>query len=245
MLWRVAVRYSSDRHILQLPNGRDTSVGELKELFQKEDPSLPHDLRIVFDGPRGRIVLSDDKKKLSEYREIQDGTVFRLDLTVVYVQAVNGQKYKIPIGTDKFYNYPVSALLKDVERVTRFSLTNHKLFLRHKPLLPTSLEGKALTLTDYTIRKEDTLLIQKESSDLNITNSQVDLCFMVDCTGSMASHIEAVKNSVKNLREDLVKQHRGCDLQFAFVRYTDYDVTCNRTTHLDFTKLDFTALCIS
>ena len=55
----------------------------------------------VFAG--GRIVLSDDKKKLSEYREIQDGTVFRLDLTVVYVQAVNGQKYKIPIGTDKFY----------------------------------------------------------------------------------------------------------------------------------------------
>ena len=73
----------------------------------------------------------------------------------------------------------MSALLKDVERVTRFSLTNHKLFLRHKPLLPTSLEGKALTLTDYAIRKEDTLLIQKESSDLNITNSQV--CFLLGC----------------------------------------------------------------
>ena len=72
---------------------------------------------------------------------------------------------------------------------------------------------------------------------LTHTLSQVDLCFLVDCTGSMGSHIEAVKNNVKELRDDLVKQYKGCDIRFAFVRYTDYDVTSGRTTFIDFTTL--------
>lgn len=67
---------------------------------------------------------------------------------------------------------------------------------------------------------------------------QVDLCFLVDCTGSMGSYIEAVKNNVKQLRDDLVKQYKGCDIRFAFVRYTDYDQPeSSRTTFIDFTTL--------
>ena len=52
----------------------------------------------------------------------------------------------------------------------------------------------------------------------------------MDCTGSMAGHIEAVKNSVTKLRDNLVKQHKGCDIRFAFVRYTDFDMESDRTT---------------
>ena len=67
---------------------------------------------------------------------------------------------------------------------------------------------------------------------------QVDLCFLVDCTGSMGSYIEAVKNNVKQLRDDLVAQYKGCDIRFAFVRYTDYDQPVStRTTYIDFTTL--------
>lgn len=67
---------------------------------------------------------------------------------------------------------------------------------------------------------------------------QVDLCFLVDCTGSMSSYIEAVKNNVKQLRDDLVAQYKGCDIRFAFVRYTDYDQPeSTRTTFIDFTTL--------
>ena len=69
---------------------------------------------------------------------------------------------------------------------------------------------------------------------------QVDLCFLVDCTGSMGSHIDAVKNCVKKVRDDLVQQFQGCDIRFAFVRYTDYDQPeYSRTTHIDFTKYVF------
>ena len=53
----------------------------------------------------------------------------------------------------------------------------------------------------------------------------------------MGSYIEAVKNNVKELRDDLVKQYKGCDIRFAFVRYTDYDVKSGRTTIIDFTTL--------
>ena len=60
---------------------------------------------------------------------------------------------------------------------------------------------------------------------------------MVDCTGSMGSWIESVKNNVKELRDRLETQYKGCDLKFAFVRYTDYDQPeSTRTTWLNFTK---------
>ena len=53
---------------------------------------------------------------------------------------------------------------------------------------------------------------------------------MVDCTGSMGSWIEAVKNTVKQLRDRLDSDYRGCDLRFAFVRYTDYDQPASSRT---------------
>ena len=63
------------------------------------------------------------------------------------------------------------------------------------------------------------------------------MCFLVDCTGSMGSWIESVKTNVKNIRAGLEKQCTDCDLQFAFVRYTDYDQPeSSRTTWIDFTK---------
>ena len=53
----------------------------------------------------------------------------------------------------------------------------------------------------------------------------------------MGSHIEAVKNCVKKVRDDLVQQFQGYEIRFAFVRYTDYDQPeYSRTTHIDFTK---------
>ena len=52
----------------------------------------------------------------------------------------------------------------------------------------------------------------------------------------MQGWIEAVKNNVKEMRDKLVAEYRGCDLRFAFVRYTDYDQPqSTRTTWLDFT----------
>lgn len=70
-----------------------------------------------------------------------------------------------------------------------------------------------------------------------IFNSQVDVCFLVDCTGSMGGHITSVKSNIQQLREKLIAEYSKCDLVFAFVRYTDYDVPQRtRTSYLNFTK---------
>lgn len=54
----------------------------------------------------------------------------------------------------------------------------------------------------------------------------------------MSGWIESVKNNIKNLRDQLQTQYKGCDLKFAFVRYTDYDQPeSTRTTKIDFTEL--------
>ena len=69
---------------------------------------------------------------------------------------------------------------------------------------------------------------------------QVDICFMVDCTGSMSNYIESVKDSVKVLRDQFDAEFSGPDrdMRFAFVRYTDYDQPAStRTTWIDFTTL--------
>ena len=53
----------------------------------------------------------------------------------------------------------------------------------------------------------------------------------------MSSYIEAVKSNVQNVSDYLIKEYNGCDLRFAFVRYTDYDVPKDsRTTWIDFTR---------
>ena len=53
----------------------------------------------------------------------------------------------------------------------------------------------------------------------------------------MSSYIEAVKNNVQSVSDHLVEEYKGCDLRFAFVRYTDYDQPeSTRTTWIDFTR---------
>ena len=60
---------------------------------------------------------------------------------------------------------------------------------------------------------------------------------MVDCTESMNPWIQAFKGNILQLRDKLEVEYQGCDLQFAFVRYTDYDQPAStRTTWINFTK---------
>ena len=65
---------------------------------------------------------------------------------------------------------------------------------------------------------------------------QVDIVFLVDCTGSMRSYIESVKNNVKGMYDEIRAKFTNADLRFSFVRYTDYDQPeSTRTTWVDFT----------
>ena len=67
---------------------------------------------------------------------------------------------------------------------------------------------------------------------------QADVCFLLDCTGSMSSWIDVVKKSVKSLESSIREEFSDGDLRFAFVGYTDYDVDeKDRITWIDFTRL--------
>ncbi len=66
---------------------------------------------------------------------------------------------------------------------------------------------------------------------------QIDVCFLVDCTGSMGPYIKAVKKNIKKLRDRVQEEYKNSDVVFSFVRYTDYDQhASSRTSYLPFTK---------
>ena len=41
-------------------------------------------------------------------------------------------------------------------------------------------------------------------------SDKFDLCFMVDCTGSMSPHLNAVKDKIKSLIFDIQRRYCGC-----------------------------------
>ncbi|KAL6055637.1 VWFA domain-containing protein [Balamuthia mandrillaris] len=68
-------------------------------------------------------------------------------------------------------------------------------------------------------------------------SSRVEICFLVDCTGSMGSWIDAVKDSIQQMAFDLQSEHPQNSFFWSFVRYTDYDQPAStRTSYLPFTN---------
>ncbi|CAD7696787.1 unnamed protein product [Ostreobium quekettii] len=59
---------------------------------------------------------------------------------------------------------------------------------------------------------------------------QCDLCFVVDCTGSMAAYIREVKNKVKEMVDDITSRFRYLKVRIAFVGYRDF---CDGDDRLD------------
>ena len=56
-----------------------------------------------------------------------------------------------------------------------------------------------------------------------------------------------MKDNITTVRDQIEKEYKGCDLRFAFVRYTDYDVSADtRTTWIDFTTyVSYDNVCIT
>lgn len=115
--------------------------------------------------------------------------------------------------------------------------------------------GQERVLGEFGIKSETTLVVTKLGEVIDVTNpkvssynfllyrlfimcnSQVDVCFLVNCTGSMQPSIETVKDNIQDLHEKMVAEYKKCDVLFAFVRYTDFDQpTATRTTYLNFTQ---------
>jgi len=70
---------------------------------------------------------------------------------------------------------------------------------------------------------------------------QVDICFVMDCTGSMAAYIDAAKEQLVQIGNSVMRQLSSrdeiCTLRFAFVGYRDFcDPVQDRLKSIDFTN---------
>ena len=63
----------------------------------------------------------------------------------------------------------------------------------------------------------------------------VDLCFLVDCTGSMASYIQGVKEKIQTIVEKSKRMLPDLNFSVAFVGYRDHCDGANRTVVSNFT----------
>lgn len=59
-------------------------------------------------------------------------------------------------------------------------------------------------------------------------SERVDICFMVDCTGSMRSYIKETKKTVHNMVDRLAKMFPDFKVRVAFVAYRDHSDGVNR-----------------
>ena len=65
---------------------------------------------------------------------------------------------------------------------------------------------------------------------------KVDICFMVDCTGSMGSYINEAKMVIHNIVDKLKKMFNDFSLRMAFVGYKDHNDGSQRVIVLPFTS---------
>ncbi|KAM9985766.1 hypothetical protein ACTFIZ_012401 [Dictyostelium cf. discoideum] len=102
----------------------------------------------------------------------------------------------------------------------------------------TPRDDKTVTKDSITLAKEKK--IEKRNEEIKLTfkairaSECVDLLFIVDCTGSMGSYIEQIKSDIVKLQEALKLKHSFLDIEFGFIRYTDFDVKSNRCSTFQF-----------
>ena len=81
-------------------------------------------------------------------------------------------------------------------------------------------------------KKEQILNLFKRLKDAQ----SVDLCFMVDCTGSMERYIVEVKEKIQDLVEETRQKFSSLKLFVSFVGYRDHSEGTKRITYQEFTQ---------
>ena len=72
--------------------------------------------------------------------------------------------------------------------------------------------------------------------EIKQNNTNVDVAFTVDATGSMGDYIAAVKDSIDHIVSRIVQKYKNATVRLAFVGYRDYDVPETHFEILDFTE---------
>ena len=67
-------------------------------------------------------------------------------------------------------------------------------------------------------------------------NSNVDVAFLIDATGSMGTYIKAVKDGINSIVSKINSRFKDAVVRVAFVAYRDYEGGAKHFEILDFTE---------
>jgi hypothetical protein len=102
--------------------------------------------------------------------------------------------------------------------------------------LVSTADGLAIVKKNMAEQREKELIQRRFEVDeiLKISKAQsaVDLCFLMDCTGSMRKYIDATKNQIRQLTEAIVQLY-STKPYFAFVGYRDIDENLEKLDFID------------
>ncbi len=152
------------------------------------------------------------------------------------------EKEKIELDNEE-KKKKVSQLNKDIlMRKEELDKENERLDNEIKMKKLEYFETKEQSKTELT-KKEETLLAieikQKRIANIFYDLKQaekVDICFMVDCTGSMSSYIAETKIVIHQVCDNLKSRFENFDLRMSFVGYRDHSDGFKRVTIFPFCK---------
>ncbi|PKY12622.1 hypothetical protein RhiirB3_510223 [Rhizophagus irregularis] len=103
-----------------------------------------------------------------------------------------------------------------------------------------SKENPSTDSVDPASKKEaDAIALREEAISETLTtikkSLKVDLCFVLDCTGSMSSYIDAAKNCIQQVVEHMEQINPTIKLWVGFCGYRDHCDGSDRIQILDFT----------
>jgi hypothetical protein len=152
-------------------------------------------------------------------------------------------------------------LMKTIENLMKNTQSNKDSNNEMKLVTELNLNGEKLTLVlsnqiDFPEKKnfinEQIVLKMDPNQDLNapietkqspktlfaeiIKAEKVDVCFLVDCTGSMQPYIDMVKSTLNNIVDKLKMKFKSFEMRVSFVGYRDHADKDYRITCLPFTE---------
>jgi hypothetical protein len=167
-----------------------------------------------------------------------------------YISTVEVEKRKIDIEKRlKLEEQKKEAKLKQLEELNKMSATlerekaeREELEKKYRIKLFTNQVTRETSKTELS--RAEAKLLELDLKKKRIANifyelrqaEKVDICFMLDCTGSMASYITEAKSVIHRTIDKLEKKFQYFQLRASFVGYRDHSDGENRITAFNFSE---------
>jgi len=131
----------------------------------------------------------------------------------VAVRTLNGKSYSIQVGEGDDDVYVKKKLFEGGD-VVGDGLPAEQLKLVY---LGKTLTGPA---AKWNLQKDTVIVLLPDLHDQTSADVELDMVFVVDCTGSMGSYITQVKEHVQKIIEEIIASENA-NVRFALVKYKD------------------------